>query len=87
MKVDKILRCICCPDSEDNGSIYYGMPQLKVTYNSEFWEAFCPKCGCGSMFQFKSQYLALKHWNDTQKHLRETPRLFLEESEVKDDKP
>ena len=64
MKVKKILRCVCSPDSEDDGSIYYGMPQLKVTYNSEFWEVFCPKCGRGGVFQYKSQYLALKNWNE-----------------------
>jgi hypothetical protein len=46
------------------------MPQLKVCGGGSFgqyYEAFCPVCGCGGLFQFKSAYLALKHWNETQK--------------------
>lgn len=40
--------------------------------NTQYYEAFCPKCGRGGMFQFKSSYLALKHWNEMQISLRNT---------------
>lgn len=76
MKVDKILRCICSPDDEDTGSIYYGMPILKVTDNSEFWEAVCPKCGRGGSYQYKSPYLALKAWNAIQTRLPTIGQIF-----------
>lgn len=83
MKVDRVLRCICA-DHEPNGgdSVYYGMPQLRVSETSLF-EAYCPSCGIGGMFQFKSAYLALKHWNRTQRELRifrQNPRLFAQRS-------
>lgn len=69
MKVDKVLRCVCA-DHEPNGgdSVYFGMPQLKVTENNLF-EPYCPNCGRGGLFQFKSAYLALKHWNEMQNEL------------------
>ena len=73
MKVKKIIPCICCDHEPNAGdSVYYGMPQLKVTQGSEFFEAYCPNCGRGGMFQHKSAYLALKHWNELQSNLRKT---------------
>lgn len=66
-----IIPCICSEKSEDD-SIYCGMPQLKVTKNMEYFEIFCPNCGRGGLFQFKSPYLAVKDWNDMQKRLRIT---------------
>lgn len=67
----KIIPCICCdhePTCAD--SIYYEMPQLKVTQNMEYYEIYCPNCGRGGMLQFRSAYLAVKDWNEMQKMLR-----------------
>ena len=77
MLVDKIIPCICCehePSSDD--SVYYGMPQLKVCGGkpTTYFEVFCPVCGRGGLFQFKSAYLALKDWNDMQTQLRSLDR-------------
>jgi hypothetical protein len=49
------------------------MPQLKVCGGKPdtFFEIFCPVCGRGGIFQFKSAYLALKNWNKLQKECRE----------------
>jgi hypothetical protein len=69
MTVDKIIPCVCCehPPSVDDRH-EYGMPVL-IASNScidhlQFWEAKCPKCGRGGIIQYKSAYLALKHWNE-----------------------
>lgn len=70
MKVDHIETCVCIdhePTAAD--SVYYGMPQLKVTKGQE-WSAFCPNCGRGGCLDFKSQYLALAHWNKMQLRLK-----------------
>ena len=76
MTVDKIIPCVCTdhnPTVAD--SVYYGMPQLKVSgatsYHKQFWTAFCPVCGRGGCVEYKSAYLALKAWNDMQKSLYE----------------
>ena len=69
MKVDKILPCVCCDHEPNSGdSVYYGMPQLKVCGGKPdtFFSVYCPVCGIGGMLQFKSAYLALKHWNELQ---------------------
>lgn len=74
MKIE-IIPCVCSEPIDTTVSLYDGMPQLKVTnynkqYNSQYYEAFCPKCGRGGIIQFKSAYLALKHWNQMQKSIR-----------------
>lgn len=75
MKVDHIETCVCIDhESTEADSVYYGMPQLKVSVGQE-WSAFCPNCGRGGCLDFKSQYLALAHWNNMQlrlKHLDDT---------------
>ena len=69
MTVSKIIPCVCCehPPSSDDGH-EYGMPILipsnSLQEHMQFWEAKCPKCGRGGIFQYKSAYLALKHWNE-----------------------
>lgn len=73
MKVDKIIPCVCCDHDPNCGdSVYYGMPQLKVCGGKPhtYFEVYCPNCGRGGLFQFKSAYLALKHWNELQEQLR-----------------
>lgn len=89
MKVDRVLPCVCLgykPTCTD--SIYAGMPQLKVTPNGGWFEVYCPNCGRGGAFQYKSAYLALKHWNNMQERLwkwenKEGKIEFLSESEMK----
>lgn len=74
MKVDKILPCVCCDHEPNSGdSVYYGMPLLKVCGGKPetFFEVYCPVCGRGGAFQFKSAYLALRDWNEMQQHLRD----------------
>lgn len=75
MTVDRVIPCICAPDYEERKieCVYYAMPQLKVTdtyRGKQFFEAYCPNCGRGGLFQFKSAYLALKDWNKMQERLR-----------------
>lgn len=73
MKVDKITPCICCEHEPNEGdSVYYGMPQLKVCGGKPytFFEAYCPNCFRGGIFQYKSAYLALKAWNEMQASVR-----------------
>lgn len=46
----RIIPCVCCDHKPDAGdSVYYGMPQLKITGNMEYFEIFCPKCGRASI--------------------------------------
>lgn len=81
MTVEKIIPCICIdhkPTVAD--SVYYGMPQLKVSGNylphKQYWSAFCPNCGRGGCMEEKSAYLALKRWNDLQSELQNAEKLF-----------
>ena len=74
MYVDKIIPCICTDHPPNVAeSVHYGMPQLKVSsYNGkQLFTAYCPVCGRGDAFEFKSAYLALKDWNDMQVGLYE----------------
>ena len=83
MKVDKIIPCVCCDHEPDCGdSVYYGMPQLKVCGGKPhtYFEVYCPNCGRGGLFQFKSAYLALKHWNEMQERLRTPINLFVDDN-------
>ncbi len=70
MKADKISPCVCCGRKTNGGdSVYFGMPMLRVCGGKPetYLEAFCPKCGRGSLLQFKSAYKALKEWNSIQR--------------------
>lgn len=70
MKTD-IIPCICCDHEPDCGdSVYYGMPQLKVTRHMQYYECYCPNCGRGGLIQHKSPYLAIKAWNEMQLGLK-----------------
>lgn len=72
-----IIPCVCCDHEPSAGdSVYYGMPQLKVTQNMEYYEIFCPRCGRGGLLQFKSAYLAVKDWNEMQIMLRGSEENF-----------
>ena len=80
MKVEKILPCICVEHEPSGGdSVYYGMPQLKVCGGkpNTYFEAYCPHCGRGGIFQYKSAFLALKAWNELQEQLRDSRHLKL----------
>lgn len=75
MKVDEIIPCVCCdhePGIRD--SVYYGMPLLKVYGGKPItsFSAYCPNCGRGGCTEYKSAYLALKHWNEMQERLHQT---------------
>ena len=74
MKNEKIIPCVCIDHMPDSGdSVYYGMPQLKVSCGikplSQFFSAYCPNCGRGGLSEHKSAYLALKHWNEIMERL------------------
>ncbi|NBH61991.1 hypothetical protein D1155_10050 [Anaerotruncus sp. 80] len=70
MKTD-IIPCVCCDHERNCGDdVYYGMPQLQVTDKMKYFTAYCPNCGRGGSFQYKSAYLAIKDWNKMQKCLR-----------------
>lgn len=72
-----IIPCVCCEhESSVADSIYYGMPQIKVTKDMKYYEAFCPICGRGGLLQFKSAYLAIKDWNEMQLMLRGKEKNF-----------
>ena len=71
MKVEKIIPCICCDHEPNAGdSVYYSMPQLKVS--GKYFEVYCPNCGRSGINQYKSAYLALKAWNEMQTELINT---------------
>ncbi len=66
-----VIPCVCCDHKSDAGdSVYYGMPQLKITANMEYFEIFCPRCGRGGLTQWESAYQAVKHWNDVQRRAK-----------------
>lgn len=83
----KVLRCVCSDEFvSENEYSYIGMPFLKVTSDMNFWEAFCPNCGRGGLFQYKSAYLALKAWNVMQEGLRSPySAFFYDEKKEKQD--
>ena len=65
MRVPDIVPCVCVdhkPDVAD--SCYYGMPQLKVSVgfdtSRQFYTPYCPNCGRGGCFEYKSAYLHSK---------------------------
>ncbi len=67
MQVKKVLPCVCIDHEPDVGdSVFYGMPQLKVAGSNRniLYTPYCPHCGRGGMFQYKTAYLALKAWNE-----------------------
>lgn len=73
MKVENIVSCICCDGIESDNSSDFGMPQLVLHQfiSGYSFSAFCPNCGRGSKLDdYKSAYLALKHWNKLQSDLR-----------------
>lgn len=81
MKVKYILSCVCCDHKPNAGdSVFFGMPQLKVAggqlddpfCGDVLYSAYCPNCGIGGSKQFKSAYLALKHWNEFQERCKNT---------------
>lgn len=78
MKVDKILPCICTPEYDDLKSLYDGMPLLRVSGGkpNTYFTPYCPKCGIGGSFEYKSSYLALKAWNELQTRLKNLDELF-----------
>lgn len=87
MTVDFIIPCVCCehPPSVDD-SVTYGMPLIEVSSSvvphQQFWSCRCPVCGRGgNAIQYKSPYLALKSWNEMQRHLYEFEKkeILLEE--------
>lgn len=80
MKIE-IIPCICSEPIDEYRNIYDGMPQLKVTNfnkncNTQYYVAFCPKCGRGGLLQFKSSYLALKNCNKMQKKYKKHKIIF-----------
>ena len=73
--VKTIIPCICSAPVDNIDNAFDGMPQLVVSNgideHTQFWSAFCPKCGRGSKLDsHKSAYLALKHWNKIQEQVR-----------------
>ena len=71
MRVKRIIPCVCITSKPDTAiSTHYGMPELRVakssTTDKEFWQIHCPKCKRGGLLEFKSQYYALKNWNEMQ---------------------
>ena len=69
MKVKRVLPCICISHKPNAGDqTYYGMPILTVTEDGRFWGIQCPACGRAGfgLHQYKSQYFALKAWNELQ---------------------
>lgn len=73
-KLKGIIPCVCIDHKPDVGdSVYFGMPQLKVSVGidtgKQFYSAYCPACGRGGCTEFRSAYLALKNWNDFQNEL------------------
>lgn len=70
MRVKRIYPCVCITQKPDTAvSTYYGMPELRVVSSEsggEFWQIRCPRCRRGGLLEFRSQYYALKDWNEMQ---------------------
>ena len=71
MKIDNIVPCVCIKyKPKSSVSTYYGLPILRVcavTYKGKpnnLFQAVCPNCGCTTLHQYKSAYLALLAWNN-----------------------
>lgn len=69
MKNNHIEQCICA--SEQIESLKRGMPILMPLQSEKEWTIKCPNCGRGGCMEFKSPYLAIKHWNKFQAHLKD----------------
>ena len=59
MRVKKIIPCVCIDHNPDvSDSVYYGMPQLKVSggfdTSMQFYSPYCPNCGRGGCAEYKS---------------------------------
>lgn len=71
MKVGKIIPCVCTQEPDFTANGYAGMPILRTYGGADtYFDAKCPQCGRGGLFQFKSAYLALRYWNKMQGDLR-----------------
>ena len=87
MKVDHIETCICCDhESTCADSVYYGMPQLKVSGggDQQRFTAYCPECGRGGVVEHKSAFLALRSWNKMQQRQKRIEKhgLFVDDRKV-----
>lgn len=66
----RITPCVCIDHKPTAGdSVHYGMPELKLTHDMEWFTPYCPVCGRGGMKEYKSAYLAIKGWNEMQNKL------------------
>jgi len=45
-------------------------PSNGLAPHKQFWNVRCPKCGRGGAGEYKSAYLALKHWNELMERCR-----------------
>ena len=84
MKLKKILPCICSEDKINDGSGTFGMPVLSVYHafgGGEYtYSIYCPVCGRGDRMEtWKSDYYALKSWNELQESFRRPPVLFTDD--------
>lgn len=94
MKVDRIMPCICidhAPGFGDSGT--YGMPEMKVYSCGPSGEygyryiPYCPSCGRGGISDYKSDYFALKGWNEMQLSLWRYEAEGVLEDEITDCEP
>lgn len=65
MRVKKIIPCVCVdhkPDASD--SVYYGMPQLKVSggfeTSTQFYSPYCPNCGRGRLLRIQIRIFGIE---------------------------
>ena len=69
MKNNHIEKCIC--SCEQIECLQQGMPILMPLQSENQWIIECHFCGRGGGMEFKSPYLAIKHWNKFQAHLKD----------------
>ena len=83
--INEIIPCVCTKIKEDDGSGYFGMPQIKIyetAFGTHRYSAYCPNCKRGDIDDFPSLYYALKSWNKMQEHLWKNWKLYLEDDEL-----
>ncbi len=72
MKVEKIIPCICTPESKTTDGTS-GLPIIGMYFDGEelMLSACCPKCGRGNRYDGKETLEeALEAWNNMQKRLQ-----------------
>ena len=76
-RIDNVVRCVCVRKAVNDGSIYDGMPVIRVsvTGGRVLFDAMCPLCRRALGRRRRTVEAALHDWNDYQNSLGRWPGL------------